>query len=147
MATAERMSAIVCEPRGSIVAMSDESIAGRIERLVTEEHELRNREQVDAPDDDALEADRERLSAVEVELDRCWDLLRQRRALRDAGADPDAGAGARRRHCGGLPAVGGDSKLVLYTVRPDRWISFDSARTPPRSTPPGGTAGSGRSRG
>ena len=89
MATAERMSAIVCEPRGSIVAMSDESIAGRIERLVTEEHELRNREQVDAPDDDALEADRERLSAVEVELDRCWDLLRQRRALRDAGADPD----------------------------------------------------------
>ena len=69
--------------------MSDESIAGRIERLVTEEHELRNREQVDAPDDNALEADRERLSAVEVELDRCWDLLRQRRALRDAGADPD----------------------------------------------------------
>jgi hypothetical protein len=69
--------------------MSDESIAGRIERLVAEEHELRNREQADAPDEDALADDRERLSAVEVELDRCWDLLRQRRALREARADPD----------------------------------------------------------
>jgi len=69
--------------------MSDESIAGRIERLVAEEHHLRDREQADAPDDDALAADRERLSAVEVELDRCWDLLRRRRALRGAGADPE----------------------------------------------------------
>jgi hypothetical protein len=69
--------------------MSDESIAARIERLVNEEHELREREQVDSPDDDALAADRERLQGVEVELDRCWDLLRQRRALRDAGANPD----------------------------------------------------------
>lgn len=69
--------------------MSDESIAARIERLVGEEHELRNREQADAADDDALETDRDRLRSVEVELDRCWDLLRQRRALRDAGADPD----------------------------------------------------------
>jgi len=73
----------------SIVRMSDESIAGRIERLVAEEHQLRDREQADAPDDDALADDRERLSQVEVELDRCWDLLRQRRALRDAGADPE----------------------------------------------------------
>jgi hypothetical protein len=69
--------------------MTDESIAARIERLVGEEHELRAREQADASDDDALETDRERLRSVEVELDRCWDLLRQRRALRDAGADPD----------------------------------------------------------
>jgi hypothetical protein len=69
--------------------MSDESIAARIERLVGEEHELRAREQADASDDDALEGDRERLRSVEVELDRCWDLLRQRRALRDAGGDPD----------------------------------------------------------
>jgi hypothetical protein len=69
--------------------MSDESIAARIERLVTEEHELRAREQADSPDRAALEEDKERLRSVEVELDRCWDLLRQRRALRDAGADPD----------------------------------------------------------
>jgi hypothetical protein len=69
--------------------MSDESIAARIDRLVTEEHELRAREQADSPNPAALEDDKERLHAVEVELDRCWDLLRQRRAYRDAGADPD----------------------------------------------------------
>jgi hypothetical protein len=69
--------------------VSDESIAARIERLVSEEHELRDREQLDSPDPAALEEDKERLRAVEVELDRCWDLLRQRRALRDAGGDPD----------------------------------------------------------
>jgi hypothetical protein len=70
--------------------MSDESIAARIETLVTEEHELRGREQTDNANPERLETDQERLRAVEVELDRCWDLLRQRRALRDAGADPDA---------------------------------------------------------
>ena len=69
--------------------MSDESIAAQIERLVAEEHELRRREQADSHSEDALETDRERLQSVEVELDRCWDLLRQRRALRSAGADPD----------------------------------------------------------
>jgi hypothetical protein len=69
--------------------MSDESIGARIERLVNEEHELRTREQADAADDDALESDRERLRSVEVELDRCWDLLRQRRAFREAGTDPE----------------------------------------------------------
>ena len=69
--------------------MSDESITARIESLVTEEHALRTREQSDAADDDALEADQQRLRDVEIELDRCWDLLRQRRALRDAGADPE----------------------------------------------------------
>jgi hypothetical protein len=68
--------------------MSDESIAARIERLVREEHGLRDREQSDSSHPDALEGDRERLRAVEVELDRCWDLLRQRRALREAGSDP-----------------------------------------------------------
>ena len=72
--------------------MSDESIAARIERLVSEEHELRDREQVDGPNPAALEEDKERLRTVEVELDRCWDLLRQRRALRDAGSDPGQAA-------------------------------------------------------
>jgi hypothetical protein len=67
--------------------VSDESIAARIERLVGEEHDLRNREQSDAGDE--LESDAERLRAIEVELDVCWDLLRQRRALRDAGVNPD----------------------------------------------------------
>jgi hypothetical protein len=70
--------------------MSDESIAARIEQLVAEEHALRTREEEERRDTGALEADRERLDAVQVELDRCWDLLRQRRALRNAGGDPDA---------------------------------------------------------
>jgi hypothetical protein len=69
--------------------MSDQSIGDRIEQLVTEEHQLRSREAVDSGDEAALEADRERLRQVEVELDRCWDLLRQRRALRETGGDPD----------------------------------------------------------
>jgi hypothetical protein len=69
--------------------MSDETITARIERLVGEEHELRSREQADSGEIELLESDQERLRAVEIELDRCWDLLRQRRALRDAGADPD----------------------------------------------------------
>jgi hypothetical protein len=69
--------------------MSDESIADRIERLVSEEHQLRQREEQDTANAERLEADQERLRDVEIELDRCWDLLRQRRALRDAGANPD----------------------------------------------------------
>jgi hypothetical protein len=66
--------------------VADENISARIERLVAEEHDLRSREQGD--DAEALEKDAARLRAVEVELDVCWDLLRQRRALRDAGEDP-----------------------------------------------------------
>jgi Protein of unknown function (DUF2630) len=69
--------------------MSDESIAAQIDRLVSEEKELRRREQQDREDVESLEADRERLRAVEVELDRCWDLLRQRRAKEEFGQDPE----------------------------------------------------------
>jgi hypothetical protein len=70
--------------------VSDESTAAKIERLVAEEHDLRHRETEDAQaGEEALAADRERLRAVEVELDRCWDLLRRRRALRESGGDPD----------------------------------------------------------
>jgi Protein of unknown function (DUF2630) len=69
--------------------VSDESIAGQIDRLVSEEKDLRRREQQDREDDQTLEADRDRLRAVEVELDRCWDLLRQRRAKEEFGQDPD----------------------------------------------------------
>src|SRR4029077_7200720 len=72
-----------------ISSMSDESIAARIDKLVTEEKELRGREQQDRDDDDSLEADRERLRAVEVELDQCWDLLRQRKAKEEFNQDPD----------------------------------------------------------
>ena len=70
--------------------MSDESIATRIDKLVAEEKELRAREQQDRDDDDSLEADRKRLRAVEVELDQCWDLLRQRRAKEEFDQNPDS---------------------------------------------------------
>ena len=66
--------------------MDDPQIHGTIERLVTEEHELWDREAAGA----ASDADRRRLQDVKVSLDQCWDLLRQRRALRDAGRDVDA---------------------------------------------------------
>jgi hypothetical protein len=69
--------------------VSDESIAARIESLVREEQGLRRREQVDSKDEMQLEADQQRLRAVEIELDRCWDLLRQRRAREEFGRDPD----------------------------------------------------------
>lgn len=70
--------------------MEDQSILSRIEALVAEEHALLGREESDAVRERALEDDRARLEALSVELDRCWDLLRQRRALRDAGRSPDA---------------------------------------------------------
>ena len=69
--------------------MSDETIANRIESLVAEEKELRKQEQTDAGAADQLEADQERLRQVQIELDRCWDLLRQRRAREEFGQDPD----------------------------------------------------------
>ena len=69
--------------------MSDESIANRIERLVAEEKQLRAHEQQDSGDTERLREDAGRLADVEVELDRCWDLLRQRRALRETGRNPD----------------------------------------------------------
>jgi uncharacterized protein DUF2630 len=69
--------------------VSDESVLNHIEQLVAEEHSLNSREAADAKSPEALEQDRRRLEQVSIELDRCWDLLRQRRARRDAGEDPD----------------------------------------------------------
>jgi len=66
--------------------VADEEIHGRIERLVAEEHELWQREAAG----EALDDDRRRLAELKVALDQCWDLLRQRRALREAGLPEDA---------------------------------------------------------
>lgn len=66
---------------------SDTDLLGRIHALVEEEHQLRARRE---NDELGAEAEQRRLETLEVELDRCWDLLRQRRALRDAGQDPNA---------------------------------------------------------
>ena len=71
--------------------MDDPQIHGAIEEPVAEEHELWQRESAGQ----ASETDRRRLGEIRVSLDQCWDLLRQRRALREAGRDPGA-AGVRR---------------------------------------------------
>jgi hypothetical protein len=68
--------------------MDDQEIHGTIEQLVAEEHELWQREAAGS----ASEDDRRRLQALKVALDQCWDLLRQRRALREAGGDPETAA-------------------------------------------------------
>lgn len=66
--------------------MEDNDILGRIHELVEEEHALRERHGVEErPTDD----DRRRLQSLEVALDQCWDLLRQRKARLDAGQNPD----------------------------------------------------------
>ena len=57
---------------------------GLISELAEEEHRIRERE----AEGTATAEDRERLRQVERMLDQCWDLLRQRRARRDAGLDP-----------------------------------------------------------
>jgi Protein of unknown function (DUF2630) len=66
--------------------MDDSQIHGTIEKLVAEEHELWGRESAG----NASDSDRQRLEDIKVSLDQCWDLLRQRRALRSAGLDPEA---------------------------------------------------------
>ncbi|MDX6408625.1 MAG: hypothetical protein QOE13_1696 [Gaiellaceae bacterium] len=66
--------------------MDDPQIHTEIEKLVAEEHELWDREAAGTAD----ESDRRRLADVKVSLDQSWDLLRQRRALREAGQDPGA---------------------------------------------------------
>ncbi len=65
--------------------MDDQTILDRITALVDEEHKLR--ESAAVPGQNAA-----RLQSVGEQLDQCWDLLRQRRAKREFGADPDAAA-------------------------------------------------------
>ena len=65
--------------------MDDPQIHGSIEQFVAEEHDLWEREAAG----NASDSDRQRLQELKVSLDQCWDLLHQRRALRDAGRDPD----------------------------------------------------------
>ena len=61
---------------------TDKSVLKHIEQLVTEEKELYAHSEMS-------DAQRTRLTTINVELDQCWDLLRQRRALREFGRDPD----------------------------------------------------------
>jgi len=60
----------------------DKTVRQHIEHLVQEEHRLHAQGGLS-------EQERHRLEVIRVELDQCWDLLRQRRALREFGEDPD----------------------------------------------------------
>jgi hypothetical protein len=60
----------------------ERQVLAHIEELVGEEHRLREQPALS-------DAEHERLGRLEVELDQCWDLLRQRRALRETGGDPE----------------------------------------------------------
>ncbi len=62
--------------------MQDSNITKHIESLVNEEHQLFQKQHMQ-PQESA------RLKAIQVELDRCWDLLRQRRAKQEFGDNPD----------------------------------------------------------
>jgi Protein of unknown function (DUF2630) len=65
--------------------MDDRDILEQIGQLVDEEHQLERQHGAE----ELSEEEQARLKDVEVALDRCWDLLRQRRARRNAGLDPD----------------------------------------------------------
>ncbi len=61
----------------------DEDISATIRTLMAQEHALREHEA------ESHQGEPDRLATLEVQLDQCWDLLRQRRAKRQYGEDPD----------------------------------------------------------
>jgi Protein of unknown function (DUF2630) len=62
--------------------MEDSKVLQRIMKLVEMEKSLYSKSDLNADE-------KQRLHHLEVELDQCWDLLRQRRALQDVGKNPD----------------------------------------------------------
>ena len=66
--------------------MQNEEIVQRISELVDQEHSLRGRL---GPGGGIDEPSKAKLERIEVQLDQCWDLLRQRRARREFADDPD----------------------------------------------------------
>jgi uncharacterized protein DUF2630 len=66
--------------------MDDAGIMARVAALIEEEHQLRARR---ASGELSEAREHEQLRAAEVELDQCWDLLRQRRARIATGRSPD----------------------------------------------------------
>jgi uncharacterized protein DUF2630 len=64
---------------------SDETVLGKIQNLVHEEQRLYGQENL-------ADHDHVRMEQIKVELDQCWDLLRQRRARREFGQDPEGAA-------------------------------------------------------
>jgi hypothetical protein len=70
------------------LVVDDENVFQRMNDLVAEEHRLFGR----ASEGGLSDEEHARLQEIEVRLDQCWDLLRQRRARRSAGADPEGAA-------------------------------------------------------
>ena len=66
--------------------MNDKEILGHIDELIATEHDLRAKV---ANGELSTAEERERLRSVEEALDQCWDLLRQRRARREFGENPE----------------------------------------------------------
>jgi hypothetical protein len=65
--------------------MEDSKVQDHIEELVAEEHRLLESHGADGLSED----EHKRLAQIRIELDRYWDLLRQRRAHEEYGLDPD----------------------------------------------------------
>jgi hypothetical protein len=72
--------------------LKDNQIITSIDDLVAEEHQLREQHEQTPLNEDDLN----RLRVIEESLDQCWDLLRQRRARREYGQDPDQAAARSR---------------------------------------------------
>jgi hypothetical protein len=68
--------------------VDEQDILHRIQSLVEEERELRDKAEA-APPGAEHTPDRTRLQRIEEDLDQCWDLLRQRRAKKQYGENPD----------------------------------------------------------
>ena len=66
--------------------MDDKEILGHIDELIATEHDLRAKV---ASGELSTAAERDQLRSVEEALDQCWDLLRQRRARREFGENPE----------------------------------------------------------
>ncbi|AYE97640.1 DUF2630 domain-containing protein [Mycobacterium paragordonae] len=64
---------------------TDRDALAHIRDLVAQEKALREQVQ---HGEISTDEEHDRLRRLEVELDQCWDLLRQRRALRETGGDP-----------------------------------------------------------
>ena len=65
--------------------MADDDVVTNIQQLSDEEHELYERHRTGTP---LTDAEQRRMQELQVRLDQCWDLLRQRRARREYGDDP-----------------------------------------------------------
>ena len=110
--------------------MDDHEIITQIGSLADEEKHLEERHV-----GEGISAEEEaRLRTIEVTLDRLWDLLRQRRALRDAGRSPDGAADPARGDRRGLPPVvggpmAGDRRGRCRSGRPTwAWMSDATGR-------------------